>query len=255
MGDDARERRRGERRKSRGSRRRVRVRRASDCAVSTRLAELHRGFVALEAAVACLSGPPRATEHGEPVRDDPGGTRRGSECRRRAPNDRRAAAHGRSLVVLGGASLLRALTESGRVPGQAGAILGLGYATLWLAAADRQPGSPSQLSRVFHGLAALVIAVPLLWEATTRFQLFAPGASAATLGVFTLVTLAVAWHRHLQILAGVATIGAALAMPALAIATECHQSLCIAGGRAGGGDVDAGRDAGMAMAGMAGGDR
>ena len=109
---------------------------------------------------------------------------------------------GRSLIVLAGAFLLRALTESGRIPGQAGAIFGLGYATLWLAAADRQPGSPSQLSRVFHGLAALVIAVPLLWEATTRFQFFSPGASAATLGVFTLVTLAVAWHRHLQILAG-----------------------------------------------------
>ncbi len=127
---------------------------------------------------------------------------------------------GRSLIVLAGAFLLRALTESERVPGQTGAIFGLGYATLWLAAADRQPGSPSQLSRVFHGLVALVIAVPLLWEATTRFQVFSPGASAATLGVFTLVTLAVAWHRHLQILAGVATIGAALAMPALAIATN-----------------------------------
>lgn len=190
--------------------------------MSNRLSEIDARLRALEQAVAGLSGRLSALEHGEPARDHPAAAPllEASDVQAtRAYVTGVLPLVGRSLIVLAGAFLLRALTESGNVPGQAGAILGLAYATLWLAAADRQPGSPSQLSRVFHGLSALVIAVPLLWEATTRFQFFRPGASAATLGVFTLVALAVAWHRHLQILAGVATIGAGLAMPALAIAT------------------------------------
>ena len=191
--------------------------------MSSRLSEIDARLRALEEAVAGLSGRLSAIEHGEPARDHPGTAPLVAASDVQATRANLTGVLpliGRSLIVLAGAFLLRALTESERVPGQTGAIFGLGYATLWLAAADRQPGSPSQLSRVFHGLVALVIAVPLLWEATTRFQVFSPGASAATLAVFTLVTLAVAWHRHLQILAGVATIGAALAMPALAIATN-----------------------------------
>jgi len=44
---------------------------------------------------------------------------------------------GRTLLVLGGGYLLRALTESGALPPMAGVTLGLTYALLWLLAADR----------------------------------------------------------------------------------------------------------------------
>ena len=41
---------------------------------------------------------------------------------------------GRSFLVLGGAFLLRAITEGGRVPVFVGALLGLAYALLWIGA-------------------------------------------------------------------------------------------------------------------------
>ena len=41
---------------------------------------------------------------------------------------------GRTLMVLGGAYLLRAITESGRLPASAGVVIGLGYALAWLGA-------------------------------------------------------------------------------------------------------------------------
>ena len=41
---------------------------------------------------------------------------------------------GRTLMVLGGAYLLRAITESGRLSASAGVLIGLGYALAWLGA-------------------------------------------------------------------------------------------------------------------------
>ncbi len=125
---------------------------------------------------------------------------------------------GRTFVVLGGAYLLRALTESGRLPGRGGVILGLAYAIAWFGAADRASVT-RPLSGLFHGLAAVVISLPLLWEASVYFKLLTPTASAATLALITGLALAVAWHRHLQSLAGVAVIGSIAAAAALVLAT------------------------------------
>jgi hypothetical protein len=125
---------------------------------------------------------------------------------------------GRTFVVLGGAYLLRALTESGRLPGRTGIILGLAYAVAWFGAADRASVT-RPLSGVFHGLAAVVISLPLLWEASAHFGLFSPAASAATLALITGLALGVAWHRRLQSLAGVAVIGSVVVTAALMVAT------------------------------------
>jgi len=191
--------------------------------MSNRLSEIDARLRVLEQAVAGLSARLRAVEDREPAR------REAAKAPLIDPSDvQQTRAYttsllpliGRSLIVLAGAFLLRAITESGRVPGRAGAMLGLGYAAFWLAAADRQPGSPSRLSRTFHGIIALVIAMPLLWEATTRFQFFVPNASAATFGLLTVLTLVVAWHRDLQIMAAAATVGATVALPALALASR-----------------------------------
>src|SRR6187402_2242714 len=56
---------------------------------------------------------------------------------------------GRTFVVLGGAYLLRALTESGRLPGRGGVVLGLAYAVVWFGAADRASVT-RPLSGLFH---------------------------------------------------------------------------------------------------------
>jgi hypothetical protein len=125
---------------------------------------------------------------------------------------------GRTFVVLGGAYLLRALTESGRLPGRGGVVLGLAYAVGWFAAADRA-AITRPLSGLFHGLAAVVISLPLLWEASAHFRLLSPATTAALLMVITGLALGVAWHRRLESLAGVATIGSMTATMALVVAT------------------------------------
>jgi hypothetical protein len=126
---------------------------------------------------------------------------------------------GRTCVVLGGAYLLRALTESGQLPGPSGIVLGLLYAGAWIGAADRA-GATRPLSGLFHGLAGVIIGLPLLWEASTRFHLLVPNTSAAALAVMTAGALGVAWHRRLQGLAGVATVGVVITAAALAINTS-----------------------------------
>jgi hypothetical protein len=101
---------------------------------------------------------------------------------------------GRTFVVLAGAFLLRGLTDAGIVPGAVGALVGLAYAAAFLFAADRTaPGA--RTSAAFHGLAAVLIGYPLLWETTGRFSLLSPVASGSLLVVFLVLGLAVAGRR------------------------------------------------------------
>jgi hypothetical protein len=125
---------------------------------------------------------------------------------------------GRTFVVLGGAYLLRALTESGRLPGRGGVVLGLAYAVAWFGAADRA-GLTHPLSGLFHGLAAVVISLPLLWEASAHFKLLSPPESAAILTLISGLALGVAWRRQLHTLAGVAITGSIVLTAGLVVAT------------------------------------
>jgi hypothetical protein len=111
---------------------------------------------------------------------------------------------GRTLVVLGGAYLLRALTESGLWTSATGIVLAFGYAATWLVIADRSSG----VSGVFHGAAAEMIALPLLWEAVQRFHVVGPASASAILTVITLGILAVAVRGRRQALAWLAISGA-----------------------------------------------
>jgi hypothetical protein len=123
---------------------------------------------------------------------------------------------GRTSIVFGGAYLLRALMESGRLPKSGAVALGIAYALVWLGAADRAAGAGRFTSSLFHGMTAVVIGFPLLWEASTRFGFFAADASAAMLAVLTGLALLVAWHRRLQGLAAAATLAAIVTALALA---------------------------------------
>ncbi|MBI3402466.1 MAG: hypothetical protein HY048_13685 [Acidobacteria bacterium] len=123
---------------------------------------------------------------------------------------------GRTFVALGGAYLLRALTDSAILPQAAGIALGLAYALSWLVFADRAGRHP--LNAAFHGVVFAIIAFPLLWEATVRFKFLGPDATAAALTLVTAVALAVAIHRRLQAIAWI-VVGAALPI-ALALITS-----------------------------------
>lgn len=125
---------------------------------------------------------------------------------------------GRTCVVLGGAYLLRALTDSRTIPDSSGVALGFAYAATWFIAADHA-AARRPVSGVFHGLAAVAIGLSLLWEASTRFQILGAGGSAIALGLVAALGLGVAWHRRLQGLAAAAVTGAAATAVALSVAS------------------------------------
>src|SRR6266545_1437412 len=126
---------------------------------------------------------------------------------------------GRSLLVLGGAFLIRALTDGGTLPRGAGIALGLGYAVAWILAADRLAGRERRLSAVFFGSTAVFIASPLALEGATRFGAFPASAAAALLAGFTGLCLIVAWRRDLPVLAWVSTLATVATLLVLLLTT------------------------------------
>lgn len=118
---------------------------------------------------------------------------------------------GRTLMVLGGAFLLRAVTETGAVAVGVGVALGLLYALLWLALAHRaaRPTARPSHSAVYHAVAFALIAFPLSVEAVLRFAVLTPVAGAAVLALLAALGLAVAAHRGLRSAAWLVSLGSA----------------------------------------------
>ncbi|HEX6202990.1 MAG TPA: hypothetical protein VF100_08305, partial [Thermoanaerobaculia bacterium] len=114
---------------------------------------------------------------------------------------------GRTLLVLGGAYLIRAATESGALPAALGVALGLLYGAAWIGLAWRAAGAGRRHSAVAHGIAAAAVALPLVWETTVRFGLLPPALGAALLLAVLAGLYGVAWHRDLPALAWVAGVG------------------------------------------------
>ena len=125
---------------------------------------------------------------------------------------------GRTVVVLAGAYLLRGLTESGVLDRPMGALLGWSYAVGWSVLAYRvAPRHP--LSATFHGAATVIVAMPIVWEATTRLALMAPETGAGALALTTALVLVTAWRRDLHALAWIATIAACLVASVMLVMT------------------------------------
>ena len=121
--------------------------------------------------------------------------------------------------MLGGAYLLRALTELHLVPAAAGVGLGILYGAPWLLLASRAAARGAELDAFVHALTAALIGYPLVWEATLRFSVVSPAQGAALLGVLTASALALAWARQLEGLAWVVMLGTAVSAVGLAIGT------------------------------------
>jgi hypothetical protein len=124
---------------------------------------------------------------------------------------------GRTFVALGGAYLLRALTDAAMIPLPQGTALGLAYAIGWLVMSDRAAGTNRRTSAGFHGLVAAMIAFPLIWESVVRFQLLTPNAAAIALALVTALILTAALRQDSQLLAWIAVV-AALATSLAAVA-------------------------------------
>jgi len=113
---------------------------------------------------------------------------------------------GRLLIVLGGAFLLRAITESGVVSASIGVSLGLAYAMTWMVVGIRP--SVSRTSAAYHGLAGVLAAYPLIFEATRKFHVLGSWSSALVLAIVSVFWAYLCWKRMLNGLAWVSTLGA-----------------------------------------------
>jgi hypothetical protein len=127
---------------------------------------------------------------------------------------------GRTLLVLAGAYVVRALTDGHALPASLGVGLGILYAALWQLRADRDALAGRAQSAAFHGLASSLIAFPLVWEASARFGLLGAGGGAAALVAFFALGLGVAWHRKLPANALVTTLLALGTVVALVVASH-----------------------------------
>lgn len=115
---------------------------------------------------------------------------------------------GRVLLIFGGAYLLRAITEFNVVPTAFGISLGASYALFWLFMAYRKGGDEGQrATALFYGGASVLLVMPLLVEATGRFQLLSGMQAAIALTVVCAASLWVAGARDMRLLGWLVTAG------------------------------------------------
>ena len=127
---------------------------------------------------------------------------------------------GRTLVILGGAYLLRAMTSAQVVSYAAGVGAGLLYGAPWLVLASRAGARDRRLDAFCYGASTALIGYPLVWEATVRFGVFTAGQSAVLLGGLTAAAFVLSAVWRLHSLAAIVTVGALASALGLGIATE-----------------------------------
>jgi len=135
-----------------------------------------------------------------------------------------AAYLGRVLLIFGGAYLLRAITDFGFVSVIAGIPIGAGYALLWLFMGYRAGARSDERVRagLYSGL-SVILFLPLLVEAATRFGLLSPLQSAVALVAFAAMAMAVAVLRRLRVLAWLTLAGTVAT--ALMLFQETHAAV------------------------------
>jgi len=115
---------------------------------------------------------------------------------------------GRVLLIFGGAYLLRSMTDFQFVPTPVGLSMGATYALFWLFMAWRKGRIDGQRAAAeFFGGTSVFLALPLLVEATTKFQLLSGGQGFIALTIYTALALSVAVVSNLRILGWLVTAG------------------------------------------------
>lgn len=134
---------------------------------------------------------------------------------------------GRVLLIFGGAYLLRAITDFQFVRTGLGISLGAAYALVWLYMAWRQARTTARRAdAAFFGATSVLLALPLLVEAVTRFELLSGSQGVLALALFGALALAVAAIRRLRSLAWLATAGGIAT--AIAVLMASHAVVAVA---------------------------
>ncbi|MBI5281200.1 MAG: hypothetical protein HY858_05905 [Candidatus Solibacter usitatus] len=184
-------------------------------ALARELAEVKRRLAALEARVDSQLAAPH-----EPQEDMALPALRGLDAARTiAPVEGSMALFGRALLGLGGAYLLRAVTENQVLPAQAGVLAAVAYAAWWLYCAVRTPAG-NRLAVTLHGLTAVLVLYPMLWETTVRFHVLPHAATAAVLSAFAALGMAIAWKHEKSPVVWITTMAGLATTVALIIATH-----------------------------------
>ena len=169
--------------------------------MNDRIAELESRLARVEERLSVLEGkkPAKAAED-EPIPESTAAHRMVAG----------APTHiGHTLLIFGGAYLLRAITDFQFVPTAIGIFMGAIYAVFWLYMAWRRSAvDATRTSAAIFGALSIVLAMPLLVEAVQHFKLLSGPQSAVALAVYCSLALGVALKRNLRTLAWIATAGA-----------------------------------------------
>lgn len=115
---------------------------------------------------------------------------------------------GKGVLIVGGAYVLRALTELKVLPNGVGVALGFGYALFWI-----------WRSTPLYAATGAAIAGALSWEAATRFHIIGSAGGGVLIAVAALVLLWVARQRSTPVHAVIAAVMTIIASIGVAIGT------------------------------------
>ena len=116
---------------------------------------------------------------------------------------------GRTFLVIGGAFLVRVITDRDVVPRSVGVVLGLAFASTWVLLAWRAAAAGQRRNADFHAVAALLVGFPLIVETGTRLGIMSPTVASAVLVGFTFLLLATADRYRLELVAWASTLASA----------------------------------------------
>ena len=126
---------------------------------------------------------------------------------------------GRAMLGIAGAYLLRAIAEAGLVPNGVAAAAGIAYALGWLVWAVRAPRQSAIVPLVYAGTSAMIL-MPMLWEETLHFRVFAPATTSGVLAAFAIVAVLLEWRRDTSPVLWVALCATTAASIVLSVATR-----------------------------------
>ena len=144
-----------------------------------------------------------------------------------ATGTRLASLIGRTLIVLGGGYLVRALADMGVLPGLVGVTAGVFYALGFFALVAHRVGRDDKPGALFYGLNGAMLVYPLIYESTARFQHLGAISAAMLLAISACAGLIIAAHYGLRLMAWTHAVFALLTAIALSSATGATLTLFV----------------------------